>query len=142
MALALETPALDSRDRAKFQKPFRVLVVDDQLEVANTLAELVRLLGYETLAESDPQRAVEFISDRQCDVVLCDYRMPELSGADLYRAAIAVSPKASQRFIFVSGDSEHEEIKNFVHLSGVTCLRKPFRLTAVKDALERVVSLQ
>jgi len=58
----------------------RILVVDDNVDAATTLAELLSLLGYEVQVVHDGPAAVELASAYQPDVVLLDIRLPGMDG--------------------------------------------------------------
>lgn len=60
----------------------RVLIIDDDQSVGNSLAHMLRSSGYEVLLHTDPRAALQAFVDapQMFDVVLTDHRMPELSG--------------------------------------------------------------
>jgi len=64
----------------------RVLIVDDEPGLRQSLGLLLGDAGYEVAAESDGRRALERASAEAFDLVLCDVRMPELSGIEFLRA--------------------------------------------------------
>ncbi len=63
----------------------RVLVVDDEPGLRQSLGLLLSDAGYEVAAEGDPRRALERALGESFDLVLCDVRMPEFSGLDFLR---------------------------------------------------------
>ena len=63
----------------------RVLVIDDEPGLRQSLGLLLSDAGYEVAAEGDPRRALERALGESFDLVLCDVRMPELSGLDFLR---------------------------------------------------------
>ena len=63
----------------------RVLVVDDEPGLRQSLGLLLSDAGYQVTAEGDPRRALERALSESFDLVLCDVRMPELSGLDFLR---------------------------------------------------------
>lgn len=61
-----------------------VLVVDDELEVAEYHASLLRELGFLPIIETDPRKVFTRLSqERQIRLILLDIRMPQLSGLEL-----------------------------------------------------------
>lgn len=64
----------------------RVLIVDDEPGLRQSLGLLLGDAGYEVVAESDGRRALERASAEAFDLVLCDVRMPELSGIEFLRS--------------------------------------------------------
>ncbi len=63
----------------------RVLIVDDELGLRQSLSLLLRDAGYEVAAETDGQRALERTASDAFDLILCDVRMPSLSGIEFLR---------------------------------------------------------
>jgi len=64
----------------------RVLVVDDEPGLRQSLGLLLGDAGYEVVAEGDGRRALERATTESFDLVLCDVRMPEMSGLEFLRA--------------------------------------------------------
>jgi two-component system, NtrC family, response regulator AtoC len=64
----------------------RVLIVDDEPGLRQSLGLLLGDAGYEVAVESDGRRALERAGAESFDLVLCDVRMPELSGLEFLRA--------------------------------------------------------
>lgn len=63
-----------------------LLVLDDDKVYADYLAELCRQqLGFEAVVETSPQQAFEVIVNGGIDLVLCDVRMPRMSGVEFTR---------------------------------------------------------
>src|SRR5881296_3103467 len=64
----------------------RVLVVDDEPGLRQSLGLLLTDAGYEVAAESDGKRALDRALAEPFDLILCDVRMPELGGIAFVRA--------------------------------------------------------
>src|SRR3970040_877891 len=64
----------------------RVLVVDDEPGLRQSLGLLLSDAGYAVTAETDGRRALERAVAEPCDLVLCDVRMPEMDGLAFLRA--------------------------------------------------------
>jgi DNA-binding NtrC family response regulator len=65
------------------QKPFKVLIVDDEPDMAENLERMLHNHGYETVVETESLRALDCIERERPDLVLTDLRMPELDGMTL-----------------------------------------------------------
>ena len=120
--------------------PSRILIVDDQIEVAEFLAEMLRLVGHEPLTESNPQKALERIEDESFDLIISDFKMPELSGFDYYQAVLSVRPAMAARFVFLTGDLFNFETESLLRSSGVPVMTKPFRLAAIEQMLSGILA--
>jgi two-component system response regulator AtoC len=64
----------------------RVLIVDDEPGLRQSLGLLLGDAGYDVASESDGRRALERATAESFDLVLCDVRMPQLSGIEFLRA--------------------------------------------------------
>jgi DNA-binding NtrC family response regulator len=62
------------------QQPFKVLIVDDEPDMAENLERMLRKNGYQTVVETESPRALERVEQEHPDLILTDLRMPELDG--------------------------------------------------------------
>lgn len=72
-----------------------VFVVDDQLEVLEVITAYLEAAGAEVAASTDPADIVEVLKEDPdcCDLLVTDYDMPTMSGAQLAEAVKAIAPK-------------------------------------------------
>ncbi|MER7278839.1 response regulator [Dactylosporangium sp. NPDC000244] len=88
-----------------------VLVVDDQKDVAESLAELIRVsIRIRAVATSDPREAVSLVRDSPIKVAVLDQRMPEITGTELSAELRSVNDKL--RLIMFTGMASGEEVAN------------------------------
>src|SRR5690606_35119082 len=73
----------------------RVLVVDDEANARDALAELIEDEGYETATAADGRRALELLPSFDPDVILTDLKMPGIDGLELIDRAKPLCPHAS-----------------------------------------------
>ncbi len=64
-------------------KRARILIVDDEEDMADSIRRILVRAGHDAQVETSPRRALEITSVDRPDLVLCDLRMPEMSGLDL-----------------------------------------------------------
>lgn len=88
------TPSRASRIRAGSLTGHRILVVDDQIEVADFLSDMLEADGAVAIAVSDPTEARSLIVNNPglWSAVLTDLEMPGLSGIDIATTAAQVAP--------------------------------------------------
>jgi len=91
-------------ERSNVSTPRRVLVVDDNRVVAETVATLIRLMGHYCTCAFSGAGAVLIAPDFKPDVVLMDLRMPEMDGFETARALREAGVNA--RIIAITGFSE------------------------------------
>jgi CheY-like chemotaxis protein len=106
----------------------RVLLVDDQPEALSALRAVLVGRGYTVATAADGAEAFERLQRTRVSAVVCDWRMPNMDGAELIESMQARSELASVPVILTSGsgDAPALPVKGF--------LRKPF-------ALDKLLSL-
>jgi two-component system chemotaxis response regulator CheY len=122
------------------QQPARVLVVDDQLEVCEFLYQIVELLGYAAVSENSVQRALQLLEEHEFDIIISDFKMPEMTGVEFFHAAVDLNPALGTRFIFLTGDLFNMETQSAIAALGVPILGKPFRIATVEQIVGEVLA--
>jgi PAS domain S-box-containing protein len=87
----------------------RVLVVDDNRDAAESMAQIVELLGHAAEIAYDGPTAMEKIRDSQPDFVLCDVGLPGMSGYDVARELRAGAGTAV-RLVAVTGYAQADDL--------------------------------
>ena len=101
----------------------RILVVDDNREFADDLAEIFEHEGHEALACYSAQEALERASGEQFDLALLDMRMPGMTGPELCEELQRAHAMA--RCVFMTGYSSGALLDRARDLSGEPVLEKP-----------------
>lgn len=104
----------------------RILIVDDEEEVAMLLVELLVAEGYEVDTAESGVLALEKMRRQRYDLVVSDLMMPRMDGPGLHRAVAAMDPELARRFVFISGDTLGPIAGDFLHGAGLPILTKPF----------------
>ena len=117
-----------------------VLVVDDEPDVAQVLADALTRAGYTVETAANGRDALTAIAERD-DVraVLTDMKMPELDGPGLYWAVAAQRPHLLGRFAFMTGDTLSPITSAFLKDVGAPSLMKPLDLDDVARLVARLV---
>ena len=89
----------------------RVIVVDDESIVANSLTSLLKNHGMEAHAFKAGQDALDFLEDNHCDVVITDLNMPGMNGYELTLSIKSKTPKIP--VILYSGNAKAASISNW-----------------------------
>jgi PAS domain S-box-containing protein len=72
------------------------------------------------------------------DVILCDLKMPGISGQELYDRLKRDRPALAKKFIFATGDSGAPDVVDFLTSVGVPVLEKPFELRSLELLAQQV----
>jgi PAS domain S-box-containing protein len=116
------------------------LVVDDEVEVRETLAEILMNAGHRVVTAASGREALERMGEQRFDVILTDIRMPDLDGRALYREIERRWPERAAQVIFVSGDTLTSTLRAFAEDSGRPVIEKPFLPSEVRRIVDEAVS--
>lgn len=110
----------------------RICVVDDEVDIAETLRDLLEVLGHEVDVAFDGAAALEKIEELVPDLIVSDAMMPVMNGPELI-AEVRRRPRLERiPVILMSGSLRVDEAERL----GVPFLRKPFNLRQLTAALE------
>ncbi len=120
---------------------YRMLIVDDEKQVRETLRQLVPWedLGFGRVETAkNGMIALERLSDFRPDVVLCDVRMPKMDGMTFAGHLRSLLPEC--RLIFISGFADKETMKSALRLQAVNFVEKPIDLGELEGAVRQAVA--
>jgi CheY-like chemotaxis protein len=109
-----------------------ILIVDDEAEIREALAEILTGAGHRVEAASSGREALERMAVEHYDVILTDIRMPDIDGRALYQEIERRWPRQAGRVIFVTGDTLASALHEFVSESGRPVIEKPFLPSEVR----------
>lgn len=113
-----------------------VLIVDDEPDIRALLGRIVRECGFSVAEAEDGEEALAQLARLEVSLILCNVRMPHLSGPAFYSVLKEVSPEFSQRVVFCTGDVACAETLKFLQAAGRPVLVKPFEIDDVYQVLE------
>ena len=114
----------------------KVYIIDDQAAVRDAIAEMLNVFGF---SPETFESAEDFLEDHagstpaEPGCIVCDVRMPGMSGIDLYRA-LAGHHRGRGAFIFITGDRASVSPEEG-GTAGVPVLVKPFNAADLDAAL-------
>lgn len=116
----------------------KLLIVDDEKDITDSLERYFRLEGYEVFATNDPLKAMELIDKNNIKIVISDIVMPGLNGVDLLR-----NIKESNGIIQVIMITGYVTINNLLSClrhGASDCIFKPFdNLDELSNAVKETV---
>ena len=116
-------------------RPLRILVVDDEPHILHYMRATLESWGHSVEVASDGAYALERALAGPFDVIICDLRMPHLSGRDMYMKLARQDPRVAERIIFATGDTVRGDTLQFLDGLGRPYLHKPFTLAELRAAL-------
>ena len=118
----------------------RILIVEDDLDLAEALADTLRLSGYETRLAADGYAALERIEAEPIDLVLTDVQMRPMDGYALLRQLRA--RHSSIPVLVMTAYGTVERAVEAMKLGAADYLAKPFEATALIDKVRRYMPRQ
>jgi len=79
----------------------KIILIDDDAELSEEMAELLEAEGYSVDSVSDGRKAVELVRKKKYDLYLLDFKMQGMTGLDVLKEVRKKNPKAA--VFFVSG---------------------------------------
>jgi two-component system, NtrC family, sensor kinase len=119
-------------------KALKVLVVDDEPHILYYMRSTLESWGHTVEVASDGAYALERAIADPFDVIICDLRMPHLSGREMYQRLARQDPQAAKRIIFATGDTVRGDTLHFLESLDRPYLHKPFTLAELRRALGRL----
>lgn len=113
----------------------RLLLVDDEVEIAQTLADLMDPEGHEIDIAANGAIALEKLRKKSFDAIISDLRMPVMDGPSLYDALQRELPSYTNKIIYVTGDTLSTHVQEFLRTHTVPLVEKPYRLKDIHRAL-------
>ena len=124
-AIAKVAKGARNDDSGQASAGLSLLVVDDESDVADLMAELLAARGHRPSVAYSPVDALRMVADTDFDAVISDMKMPGLSGDRLMERLVAQRPSLERRFGFVTGDSLSERVASFLGTGDHPYIEKP-----------------
>jgi len=119
----------------------RVLIVDDDKDAREVLAEILSLNGINCLTAANGNTALNLLKTRQSiGLLITDLNMAPFSGLDLIRE-VRESERAALPIIIISGDANVRDAIEAMHLSVVDFLLKPINTRHLVDLVKRELGM-
>ena len=115
-----------------------VLLVDDEETVRGIGAEMLKELGFTVITAEDGEAGVAaFAKNPDIAFVILDLTMPHMDGEQCFRELQRLKPDV--KVIMSSGFSEHEVTQKFSGKGLAGFIQKPYRLSALEEAIRRIL---
>jgi putative two-component system response regulator len=115
----------------------RILVVDDENTIRMVVAKYLRTRGFDVSTAESGDAALEQLSAKKFDLMLCDVRMPGLSGVELVPAALEIDPALG--IVMLSAVNDASTATESMAQGVLDYLTKPIELKDLHDAVRRAL---
>lgn len=117
--------------------PIRILVVDDEDTIRLVLAKYLRTRGFDVATAESGDAALETLAGARFDLMLCDVRMPGLSGVEIVPAALETDPELG--IVMLSAVNDAPTATEAMSQGVLDYLTKPIELQHLYDAVQRAL---
>ena len=119
-------------------KGAKVLVVDDEKEFADTLAERLDLRGFETIVALNGEDAMNIVFVDIPDVMILDLKMPGMNGLEVIEAAKRHAPEIA--VIMLTGHGSIENGIESMKRGAFDCILKPVNIIELVEKINQANS--
>lgn len=116
----------------------RIFVVDDHRDIAEGLADVLRLHGHEVEVAFNGEQAIRIFREQDFDIAFMDVMMPGMNGVESFLEIRKIKPDA--KVIMMTGYSVEQLLDQAIENGAYGVLHKPVGMDDVLEALERVNS--
>ncbi len=113
-----------------------ILIIEDNEEVRENLAEILELSNYHTMLAENGKVGVELALKHKPDLILCDVMMPELDGFGVLHILSKKPATADVPFIFLTAKADKGDVRKGMNLGADDYITKPFDDVELLDAIE------
>lgn len=118
---------------------YRIMLVDDELKVLSALKRSLNNKNYQIEAFEYPKDAIDYAKTQTIDLIITDYRMPEINGVSLLMALKELQP--NMIMIMLSGYVDMPAVLTAINEVGIyKYLTKPWKDEELKQIIAEVLS--
>lgn len=118
----------------------RVLVIDDEEWILELVRQILEQDGFAVDLARNGEAALDQVSRSEYEILVCDWKMPGLSGPQLYQRIAETNPQAATRLMFMTGDVVSDSFQQFLKQHTKTCLSKPFSVQEFRHSIEAFIT--
>ncbi len=130
------SPSVASPPRpAEILKGHSALIVDDEESIREIVAEDLSRRGMIVNAVESSEAALRYLSSNECEIVICDFNLPGISGEALFEKVLAKENGPRPRFVFMTGELVDPALVSRYREKGARILEKPFSVSVLAALL-------
>jgi len=118
---------LDAITRKEVVEPYRILIIDDDVDLASFHSLILQEAGMATWVVNHPKDAIASIIKFNPDLILVDMYMPECNGQELAKIIRAMDTYMSIPIVFLSAETNHAKQMSAMSMGGDDFLTKPIQ---------------
>ncbi len=119
----------------------KILIIEDEPAIRDTLSDMLELNGYTVLVADDGPAGLKLI-EQAPDLVLCDIGLPGMDGFQVLTAVRALPAGRDMPFVFLTARADRSDQRHGMALGADDYITKPFSEREILDAIEARVRRQ
>lgn len=113
----------------------KILIIEDEIKLRETLSELLALAGYEVLEANDGIEGLKKANQANPDLIICDVMMPKLDGYGFIEQ-LNKTNQSNIPVIFLTAKTESTDLERGIALGAKSYILKPFSFKELKIIIE------
>ena len=106
----------------------KILLIEDNKDVRENTAEILRLAPYEVVTAKNGKEGVELAQSEKPDLIICDIMMPVLDGHGVLHLLSKNEETSGIPFIFLTAKAERSDFRKGMEMGADDYLTKPFEV--------------
>ena len=119
----------------------KILIIDDEKSIRNTLKEILTYEGYEVTEAQDGMEGLKFVEKDKFDIILSDIKMPKMDGIEVLEKLQEISPETP--VVMISGHGNIDTAVEAIRKGAFDYISKPLdlnrMLVTIRNAMDRSV---
>ncbi len=118
----------------------KILVIEDDMNIRESLSELLETRSYQIFSSDNGRSALELIQQKLPDLIICDVMMPGMSGYEVLETIRSNASTASIPFVFLSAKVMETDREKGLRLGANSYLTKPFRSNELFEVVDKLLN--
>jgi len=118
-------------------KDYSILIIDDEEAQRNVLKGYLEKKGFKIFTASSGNEGVKSVKDNIIDIILSDYKMPDITGLEVLEQVKKINPEIS--FVILTAYGTIENAVRAMRLGAFDYISKPVDLDELDLLLERII---
>ena len=117
------------------EKKIKILVVDDDKDMLETVIDILKALNYEVIGTNNPKEVMDIIEKNDINILLSDIKMPEVTGLDLTK--MIKRSYSEMIVILMTGFGDAYTAQDALMAGADEYITKPFKKNEIELIVER-----
>jgi len=118
-------------------KDYNILVIDDEAAQRDVLTGYLKKKGYKIFSASSGKEGIEIVNTNPVDIILSDFKMPDLNGVEVLEQVKKLNPEIS--FVIVTAYGTVENAVQAMRFGAFDYISKPVDLDELDLMIERII---